>query len=334
MSDKVNITSSGKRVSGEKSDEQKKRLDEIEGKKAADRKAAAEAEAAERAAAKAAEDRKRAEQKAAEEAKAKAEADAQARRDAVEKIGAAALSAGGAAVSSVVDGARKGKLKVSSKTVIFAVIGLAIVALLLFIAWPRLSAMLFPEPEPTTAVELSESAIMGNTTAEIGDAILGEARQKQELVVWEQDVQVDSEISQALANLAVFSKTKTVRSFGTGVYTVDMGQIDESSIAVDEQARTVTMSIPHAQLQYITKDLEKTEFEDTQHAIFGFGDVKLTQEQQNLLERSIEDAMRVELESDACFQDADKAALLVVYDVYQPLVAQIDNTYMLEVKFA
>ena len=127
MGDKVNITSSGKRVSGEKSDEQKKRLDEIEGKKAADRKVAAEAEAAEREAAKAAEEKKRAEQKAAEEAKAKAEADAKARREAVEKIGTAALSAGGAAVSSVVDDARKGKLKVSSKTVVFAVIGLAIV---------------------------------------------------------------------------------------------------------------------------------------------------------------------------------------------------------------
>ena len=334
MGDKINITSSGKRVSGAKSDEQKKRLDEIESRKAADRKAAAEAEEAEREAAKADEERKRVERKAEEEAKAKAEADAKARREAVGKIGAAALSAGSAAVSSVADDARKGKLKVSSKIVLFAVIGLAIVALLLFIAWPRLSALLFPEPEPTVAVELSESAVMGNTTAEIGEAILGEARQKQELVVWEQDIQVDSEISQALANIPIFSKTKTVRSFGTGVYTVDMGLIDESSIDVDEQARTVTMSIPHTQLQYITKDLERTEFEDTQHAILGFGDVKLTQEQQNLLERSIEDAMRVELESDACFEDADAAALLVVYDVYQPLIAQIDNTYALEVQFA
>ena len=62
--------------------------------------------------------------------------------------------------------------------------------------------------------------------------------------------------------------------------------------------------------------------------------MKLTQEQQNLLERSIEDAMRAELASDACFEDADNAALLVVYDVYQPLVGQIDNTYTLEVRFA
>ena len=39
-------------------------------------------------------------------------------------------------------------------------------------------------------------------------------------------------------------------------------------------------------------------------------------------------------ENEAKLADADKAALLVVYDVYQPLVGQIDNTYTLEVRFA
>jgi len=334
MSDDVKITSTGKRVSGKKSEDQKKRLEDIEDKKTADRKAASKADAAKREAAKAEEERSKAAAEAEQAAKAKAEQEARAQREAVEKIGAAALSAGGSVVNAAAESARKGQLKVSPKFAIVVAIGLAIVALLLFIAWPRLSAILFPEPKPTVAVQLSESAVMGNTTAEIGEAILGEARQKQELVVWEQDVQVDSEISQALANIPIFSKTKSVRSFGTGVYTVDMGSIDESAISVDEQARTVTMSIPHTQLQYITKDLERTEFEDTQHAILGFGDVKLTQEQQNLLEQSIEDAMRAELESDACFEDADAAALLVVYDVYQPLITRIDDTYTLEIRFA
>lgn len=331
MANDVNIKSEGKRVKGEKSAEQDARLKAIEEKKAADRKAAAQAGKAKQEAAQAAEEEKA---KALAEEQAKAEEAEKAKREALEKLGATALAAGGAVVDSAAKSAKKGELKVSPKTAFFAIAAVVIVALLLFIAWPRLSAMLVPQPETHTAVELSESAVMGNTSAEIGNAILGEARQKQELVVWEQDVQVDSEISQALANLAIFAKTKSVRSFGTGVYTVDMGKLDESSIDVSEQAHTVTISIPHAQLQYITKDLEKTEFEDTQHAILGFGDVKLTQEQQNLLEQSIEDAMRVELESDQCFADADKAALLVVYDVYQPLITQIDDTYTLEVKFA
>ena len=331
MGNDVNITSSGKRVDGEKAGEQEKRLHDIKEKKAADAQEAARVAAEKQAAADAAaEERRIAEEKAAQEA-AEAEAKAQAQREAVEKIGSAALSIGGAVATSAAKSVEEGKLKVTPKTAFFAVAAIAIVALLLFIAWPRLSAMLSPAPTTHVATELTESAVMGNTSAEISAAVLGEARQKQELVVWEQDVQVESAITSALANLAVFSKTKTVRSFGTGVFTVDMGRIDEDAIAVDEGARTVTITVPHAQLQYITKDLEKTEFEDTQHALLGFGDVKLTQEQQNLLEQSIEDAMRAELESDACHADADEAALLVVYDVYQPLVNKIDDSYTLEI---
>ena len=334
MGTDVNIKSEGKRVKGEKSAEQDARLKAIEEKKAADRKAAQAADEAKKKAAQEAEAKRQAELEAAEQERARAQAATDAKREAAEKLGAAAVAAGGTLVDSAVKSTKKGELKVAPKTAFFVIAAIVIVALLLFIAWPRLSAVLFPEPEAHVAVELSESAVMGNTSAEISNAILGEARQKQELVVWEQDVQVDSEISQALANLAIFAKTKSVRSFGTGVFTVDMGSVDESAIQVDEQTHAVTISIPHTQLQYITKDLEKTEFEDTQHAILGFGDVKLTQEQQNLLERSIEDAMRVELESEQCFADADKAALLVVYDVYQPLIAQVDDSYTLEVKFA
>ena len=334
MSNDVNITSSGKRVGGKKSEEQDARLKVIEEKKTADRKAADEVAAEREETARIAEEKRQAEKKAAEEAEAQAREKAQAKREAAEKIGAAALAAGGAIAESAAKSAKKGDLKISPKTAFFAIAAIVIIGLLLFIAWPRLSDALFPQPETHVAAELSEEAVMANTTADISDAILGEARQKSELVVWEQDVQVESKISQALANLAVFAKTKTVHSFGTGVFTVDMGSVDESAIGVDEQARTVTVSIPHAQLQYITKDLEKTEFEDTKHAILGFGDVKLTQEQQNLLEQSIEDAMRVELESEDCLEDADKAALLVVYDVYQPLIAQVDDAYTLEVRFS
>lgn len=334
MSNDVNITSSGKRVSGEKSEEQDARLKAIEEKKAADRKAANEAAAAKEEAARIAEEERQAAKRAAEEEEARAREAVAAKRETVEKIGAATLAVGGIVAESAARSAKKGNLKISPKTVFFAIAAIAIIALLLFIAWPRLSDMLFPQPETHVTAELSEGAVMGNTTAEIDNAILGEARQKQELVVWEQDVQIESKISKALANLSVFEKTKTIHSFGTGVFTVDLGTFDESAIDVDERTRTVTISIPHAQLQYITKDLQKTEFEDTQHAVLGFGDVKLTQEQQNLLEQSIEDAMRAELESDECLADADKAALLVVYDVFQPLIAQVDDTYTLEVRFA
>ena len=334
MNEDVNISSSGKRVSSTKSEEQEARLKAIEERKLADGAVADEVAAIEEAEAKAAEEKRQAEKKAAEEAEAQAREASEVRREAVEKIGGAAVLAGGAIATAAVKNASKNGQKSTLKTVLYTVLAIAIIALLLFIAWPRLSEMLSPQPETHVAAELSEGAIMNTTAADISSAILGEARQKQELVVWEQDVQVDSKITKALANLSAFAKTKTIHSYGTGVFTVNMGAVDEEAIDVNKKKRTVTISIPHAQLQYITKDLAKTEFEDTEHAVLGFGDVKLTQEQQNLLEQSIEDAMRDELESEGCLADADRAALLVVYDVYQPLITQVDSSYKLDVKFA
>ena len=336
MADGFEVKSAGKRVQGKKRDEQDARLGKIEDKKAADKAAAAEVDATRKAAAAEEAARVEAERQAAEAAEAEARQKADAQREAVQKIGSAALSVGGAVVGSAAESAKKGELKISPKVAFFGVAAVVIIALLLFLAWPRLSALLFPALENAThtTAELSESAVMGNTVADINNAILGEARQKQELVVWEQDVQVDSEISQALANLPIFKKTKLVRSFGTGVFTVNMGKVTEDSITVDEGSHAVTIWIPHAELRYITKDLEKTEFRDTKHALLGFGDVKLTQEQQNVLEQSIEAAMRAELETEGCLADADDAALLVVYDVYQPLIVKVDAAYTLDVQFA
>ena len=325
MDNDVNISSSSSRIEGDKAKEQAARLAEIEARQAADRQAADAVQAEKEAAAAAAAEAERIKR---EEAAAQLAAAAKAANENAEKLGAAAAAVGGVVAAAAAAGAVKKK-----KSPIIPIIIIAIIAVLAFLAWPQISAMLFPQPETHTITQVSENTVMNNTTAEFTDTILGEARQKQELVVWEQDVQVDSEITQSLANLEIFSKTKLIRSFGTGVYTVDMGKVDENAVAVDTAARTVTLTIPRTKLQYITKDLEKTEFEDTQHAWLGFGDVKLTQEQQNLLERSIEDSMRAQLEDPACFADADRAALLVVYDVYQPLITKIDNAYTLKVVF-
>ena len=325
MGDDINISSSSSRVEGDKAKDQAQRLAEIEARQAADRQAADAVHAEKEATAAAAAEEARIKR---EQAEAQLAAAAKAAQENADKLGAAAAAVGGVVAAATIKGAASKK-----KFPLVPIIVIAIIAVLAFLAWPRISAMLFPQPEPHTITQLSENTIMNNTRTEFANVILGEAREKQELVVWEQDVEVESAITQSLANLEIFSKTKVIHSFGTGVYTVNMGKVDENAITVDTGARVVTLTVPRTTLQYITKDLEKTEFEDTQRGWLGFGEVKLTQEQQNLLERSIEDSMREQLEDAACFADADKAALLVVYDVYAPLITKIDSSYTLKVAF-
>lgn len=188
-------------------------------------------------------------------------------------------------------------------------------------------------PTITSIEDLKPDEVMGFKKY-VNEAVLGEAREKQDLVVWEQDVTVDTELTSALLNLGIFEKSKIIHTMGTGVYTVDMSKISEASITLDVKAKTVTLAIPHTQLQYIQIDANNTTFEDTQHALLGFGDIKMTQEQQGIVNVEIQNAMRTQLTSDECFADADEAALLMVYETYQPIIEKLAPDLFLNVVFA
>ena len=172
---------------------------------------------------------------------------------------------------------------------------------------------------------------MGYNRIDFTNAILGEAREEQELIVMEQDVQVDSEISNALANISLFKKTKVIHSKGTGQYTVDMSKISEDTIAVDMDAHTVTVTVPHTVLHAIVVDAAQTTFEETEHAIFGFGDIKLTQEQNQLLEESIQDAMRAELDTPELYAKADEIGCLQIAEIFQPLITAVAEEFVVQV---
>ncbi|MEN6419548.1 MAG: DUF4230 domain-containing protein [Clostridiaceae bacterium] len=180
---------------------------------------------------------------------------------------------------------------------------------------------------PESLSELMPDETMGYSRFDFSNAILGESRQKSEFVVLEQDVTVTSRVSQALANLALFEKSQLIRSYGTGVYSVDLSKLTEGDIALDNDTKTVTVTIPHAALSYLTVDVDKTEYEETQKAIFAFGDIKLTNEQMGLLEQSIQDAMRAELETADMLSNADASAVTQVQKLFLPLVQAVASDY-------
>ncbi|MEN6339318.1 MAG: DUF4230 domain-containing protein [Clostridiaceae bacterium] len=185
---------------------------------------------------------------------------------------------------------------------------------------------------PESLSELMPDETMGYSRFDFSNAILGESREKSDFVVLEQDVSVTSRVSQALANLALFEKSQMIRSYGTGVYTVDLSNLAESDIAVDNEQKTVTITIPRAGLSYVTVDVDKTEYEETQKALFAFGEIKLTNEQMGLLEQSIQDAMRAELETADMLAKADAAAMSQVQQLFLPLVQSVAADYTVVIR--
>ena len=212
---------------------------------------------------------------------------------------------------------------------------LVLFAVLFFL--PKIKDMLTPDINidiPDSLNDLLPDEEMGYSKIDFSNAILGESREKSDFVVLEQDVTVSTRVSQALANLALFEKSQIIRSYGTGVYTVDLTMLSADDIALDEKLNLITISIPHAALSYVTVDVEKTEFEETKKALFAFGEIKLTNEQLNLLEQNIQDAMKEQLNSADMMAKADTAALSQVLKLFEPIVQTIDAEIIVNIAFA
>ncbi len=225
------------------------------------------------------------------------------------------------------------------RALIKAILVLAAIIAAILILGPKVQRLLglktaFTVETPQSVAALLPDETMGYVKLDFAGAILGETRDKKQLVVMEQDVQVDSTISQALANLAIFSKTKVVHSYGTGAYAVDLAKISEKSVAVDETRKLVTVTIPLAELYFVNLDVAKTTFEDTEKALLAFGDVKLTQEQQKILETSIDEAMRKKLGDPALLAQADTKARDKLYEIFRPLIRAVSESYSLEIALA
>jgi len=204
-------------------------------------------------------------------------------------------------------------------------------AVVYFLVMPKLAPQpitVTPAPVEDANVTIDDDGILGYTAADFQEAILGGASEHQELVVMEQPLSISTTITRAgLGKLPIFSKMKDVTYYGTGVYTVDLSGMKADAVLVDENQNTVLILIPHAKLQYVNADLNKTEFEDTEHGILAFGDIKLTPEETSLLENTVYTSMEERLSEQELLDEADRFAKLKTWEIFQPLVTAISPAY-------
>lgn len=207
---------------------------------------------------------------------------------------------------------------------------IAVLAFLLFLSllqlFPQWKASLGFKKFPTSFDELRSDRVMGYKTVELQESILGEARKTQHLVVREQVVQVDMELSQMLWNIPLFEKTKVIHASGTGMFGYDLSGLEEASVDVDHAGKLVVIAVGEPELLYVEPDYERTTFEETDRALLAFGDIKLTAEQSAVLQQQMVQSMREELENvtTAELQQDGQAAL---HALFGPLIESVVTGY-------
>jgi hypothetical protein len=84
----------------------------------------------------------------------------------------------------------------------------------------------------------------------------------------------------------------------------------------------------------VNPDLSRTEFQDTEKGWLAFGDIKLTTEESNELEKSVMSAMEERLNQDDLLIQADEFAVLKTWEIFQPIIASVSPEYTVEMEFS
>lgn len=208
----------------------------------------------------------------------------------------------------------------------------ALVFVLVTAVWPRVQPLLAGMRQFDVDTVGEQDA--ANFKVDMCTAVLDESTKQQSLVVLDYEAHADTTISNTpLLDFAVFKKSQTVRTYGTGTYAVDLGGLTTSNITVDEAAQTVTLRVPHACLRYINLDQSKSEIVDSTNGLLAFGEMSLTQEERTELAGLEREALRGVLTSTESFELADAAAREKVYETFAPVVAALSEDYLLIVEF-
>lgn len=168
------------------------------------------------------------------------------------------------------------------------------------------------------------------------DVILSNQNETRKLIVSTQTGTVTTKLTDRLIEKLDFDfmkKTQNVSYTGTGYFVVDLDHLTADDVVQDRESRTVTIRIGHAYLQSIEIDPNKIIIDDVKESLLARGDIKLTVADCNAIEKELRERLEEQFNTAANGQEADKFALKMVQEIYEPVVRAIDGRYRVLVTF-
>lgn len=172
--------------------------------------------------------------------------------------------------------------------------------------------------------------------ASFSDVILSGHNETRKLIVSTQSGTVSTKLTDRLIRQLDFdfmTKTQNVSYTGTGYFVVDLDRLTAADIVQDRDRRTVTIRIGHAYLQAIEIDPDNIIIDDVKESLLARGDIELTVADYSAIERELRSRLEEKFNTAANGQAADKAAVNMVREVYEPAVRAVDRRYSVIVEF-
>ena len=171
---------------------------------------------------------------------------------------------------------------------------------------------------------------------DFSEVIIGTQEETRKLIVSTQEATVSTELTSELIRQLDFNflkKTQKVSYTGNGYFVVDLDNLTQENIIQNKQKKQITIKIDHAYLQAIEIDPEKIIIDEVKEGLLARGDIKLTVKDYNAIEKELRNRMEEKFNTAENGQKADKIALQMVKEVYEPVIKAIDSSYELNVEF-
>lgn len=123
------------------------------------------------------------------------------------------------------------------------------------------------------------------------ETLVNEIHQKQELITLEVQMTEKVTLDDSWGSLTLFKKIQSVNYAGTGTYVVDLSNLKAENIKIDNSSNKVTVKVSAPTIKDVNLNLEKTEYQTPEKGPLRFGEIKLTLEENQMLERNVKDKM-------------------------------------------
>ncbi|MBR4139160.1 MAG: DUF4230 domain-containing protein [Lachnospiraceae bacterium] len=182
------------------------------------------------------------------------------------------------------------------------------------------------------SIYLTQSGVQ----VDFSEVIIGKHEETRKLIVSTQEGTVSTELTDRLIKKLDFNflkKTQNVSYTGTGYFVVDLDNLTKDRIIQDKQNKTLTIQIDHAYLQAIEIDPNKIIIDEVKEGLLARGDIELSVQDYNTIEKELRDRLEAKFNTSANGQKADKIALQMVKEVYEPIIKAIDPSYEVHIEF-
>lgn len=170
----------------------------------------------------------------------------------------------------------------------------------------------------------------GKIIADFSEPIITKSEEVLKLQFKEQQAETSSDVQQKVLFLKKYQKITYVASV---TYTIDLSGITNDNIEIDNNSKSVTISIPKPQYQ-ISLDYDKFRAEDPRSNFFvSLGNEKFTFSEINELEKTAMNKIESKINSEDTVSETESTGIEKAKDLFEPIIKSVDNNYSVNVRY-